>query len=140
LLPEPLERFMIEAIARFVINNPAQFALVKSPVESFQSLQFLNDRFGHPTMATSRDQLDMIGEQAKHTLLLKASCELADRVGMEMRLLRPLRRGALCQQDRANDLIASLNRIVKAQWQLVEVRQLFHGRLLPCGCPRPAWS
>ena len=130
---------MIEPIARFVRDNPPQFPIVKAPVQAFEALQFLHGRFGHPTTAPPRAHLDMGGEEAKHPLLLKASFELADRVGMEMRVCRPLCRGALVQQDWANDLIASLNRIVKAQWQLGEVWQLFHGRLLPCGCPRPAW-
>jgi hypothetical protein len=57
----------------------------------------------------------MCRKEAQHPLLLKASFELADRVGMEMRVGRPLRRGAFVQEERANDLIASLNRITKAQ-------------------------
>jgi hypothetical protein len=131
---------MIELIARFVRDNPTQFPRVKAPVQAFEALQFLHGRFGHPTTAPPCAHLDMGGEEAKHPLLLKASFELADRVGMEMRVCRPLCRGALVSQDRANDLIASLNRIVKAQWQLVKVRQLFHGRLLPYGGPSPACS
>ena len=62
---------------------------------------------------------------------LQASFELANCVGMEMRVRHPLCGGAFLQQDRANDLIASLNRITKAQLKLVKGRQLFHGRLLP---------
>lgn len=138
LLPEAFDGFMIELVARFVIKNPTQFSIVKAPVQAFEALQFLNDRFGYLTPAPPCAYFDVRGEEAQHSLLLKASFELADRVGMEMRVGRPLCGGAFLQQDRANDLIASLNRIAKAQLQLVEVRQLFHGRVLPCEYLGPA--
>src|SRR2546427_6104129 len=117
---------MIELPDRLVIDNPTQFSIVKARVQAFEALQFLNGRFGHLPPAPPCAYFDMRGEEAKHPLLLKASFELADRVGMEMRVGRPLCCGAFIQQDRAKDLIASLNRIAKAKWQLVELRQLLH--------------
>jgi len=122
VLPEAFDGFMIELVARFVIDNPAQFPIMKAPLQAFQALQFLHSRCGHLTTAPPRAHVDMRGEEAKHPLLLNASLELANRVGVQMRVCRPLRRGAFVQQDRANDFIASLNRIAKAQLQLVEVR------------------
>ncbi len=129
---------MSEPIPRFVRDNPSQFPIVKASVQTFEAWQFLPGCFGPLTTAPPRAHLDMGGEEAQPPLLLQAAFELADRVGMEMWVGRPLGRGALVQPNRANEFIASLNRIVKAQWQLVEVRQLFHGQVLPCGCPGPA--
>jgi hypothetical protein len=97
VLPEPFDGFMIEPIARFVRDNPPQFPVVKAPVQAFEALQLLNGRFRHLTTAPSRAHFDMGGEEAKHPLLFKTSFELADRVGMEMRVCRPLGRGALVQ-------------------------------------------
>gem|GEM_PF-3555121 len=139
-LPEPFASCMIEPIARFLRDNPPQFPRVKAPVQACEALQLLHGRFRHLTTAPSRAHCDMGGEEAKHPLLFTASCERADRVGMEIRVCRPLGRGARVQEDRANDLIASLHWVVKASWQLVAVRQLFHGRLLPYGGPGPACS
>ena len=40
MLPEPFDGFMIEPIARFVIDNPTQFPIVKAPVQTFEALAF----------------------------------------------------------------------------------------------------
>ena len=133
MLPEPFDGFMIEAVARFAIDNPPQCPIVKAPVQALQTLPFLHGRGRYLTPALPRAHCDMWRKEAQHPLLRKASFALADRVGREMRVGRPLRRGAVVQEERANDLIASLNRITKAQLELVKGRQLFHGRLLPCG-------
>ena len=97
MLPEPFDGFMIEAVARFAIANPPQFSIVKAPVQAFQTLQFLHGRGRHLPPALPRAHFDMRRKEAQHPLLLKASFELADRVGMEMRVGRPLRRGAFVQ-------------------------------------------
>ena len=110
------------AVARFVIDNSTQFSIVKALIQALEALQFLNGCCGYLPPPPPGAYCNMRGEEAKHPLLLKASFELANGVGMEMRVRRPLCGGAFLQQDRANDLIASLNRIAKAQLQLVEVR------------------
>ena len=78
-----------------LIDNPPQFPIVKAPVQAVEALELLNGCFRHLTTAPPRAHFDMGGEEAKHPLLFKASFELADRVGMEMRVCRPLGRGAL---------------------------------------------
>ena len=97
LLPEPFDGFMIEPIARFIIDNPLQFPIMKAPVQAFEALQLLHGRFRQLTTAPPRAHFDMGGEEAKHPLPFKTSFELADGVGMEMRVGRPLCRGALVQ-------------------------------------------
>ena len=123
---------MIELVTRFVLDNPPQFPIVKAVIEAFQALQFLHGRGGHLTTALPRAYCNMRGEEAQHPLWLKASFELPDRIRMELRVGRPLRRSAFIQQDWANDFITSLHWITKAALQLVGGWQLFHGRLLPC--------
>ena len=136
--PEPLDGCMIEPIARFLRDHPPQFPRVKAPGQACEALQLLNGRFRPLTTAPSWAHVDMGGEEATHPLRCNTSCALADRVGMEMRVCGSLGRGALVQEDRANDLIASWHWVVKASWQWVAVRQRFHRRVLPYGGPGPA--
>jgi len=70
---------------------------MKAPGQAFEALQLLHGRFRQLTTAPPRAHFDMGGEEAKHPLPFKASFELADGVGMEMRVGRPLCRGALVQ-------------------------------------------
>ena len=136
--PEPLDGCMIEPIARFLRDHPPQCPRVKAPGQACEALQLLNGRFRPLTTAPSWAHVDMGGEEATHPLRCNTSCALADRVGMARRVCRPLGRGALVQEDRANDLIASWHWVVKASWQWVAVRQRFHRRVLPYGGPGPA--
>ena len=79
-------------------------------------LKFLHDRIGDPTTATGRNDLDGVGYQTEHALLLKASFEGADRFRMCVGFLRPLSGGAILQEhQRADDLIAPLNRIAESR-------------------------
>ena len=103
-LPEPFDGFMIEAVARFARDHPPQFSIVQAPVQAFQTLQFLHGRGRDLPPALPRAHCDMGRKEAQHPRLRKASFELAERVGMERRVGRPLRRGACVHEERANDL------------------------------------
>ena len=124
LLPEPFNGVVTDTIFQFIIDDPHEFPIRKPVVKAFESLEFLPHGVGHPGTGPRRDDLDGVGEQAEHALLLKASFEGADRFRVRVGFLRPLGGSAIVEEEqRTNDFITSLNRVAEALLQLVKIRQ-----------------
>ena len=132
VLPEPFDRFVVNAIVHLVPNNPGQFAIPKSVVEGFEARQFLHDGFGDRLAPAWPDDLRVLGKQSQSALLPKAAGEVAHRFGMGVRFLGSLRRGAIFHEDHwANQLIAPLDMIDKAELELVKIGMASIGVALP---------
>src|SRR5688572_21409896 len=135
-MPEFFDGFVTDAVACSRLHDATQLERLKAIVEAFESLEFEHDGVRHAALATRGDDLDMVGQQADHALLLKASFEHADRFRMAMGFLGPLGRTATGpEQQRAHDLIAPLYGIAKVGLELVKIQQWLHGWVLPCRAP-----
>jgi len=96
------------------------------------ALQPLHASLGHASLATGRDHLDRVGEQAEDALLLKASFERSDGFGVGLSFLGALNgRAVLKKHQRADDLIASLDRIAKVAFETVKIELWLHPSFLP---------
>ena len=98
LMPEPFDRVVTEAVFQFIIDDPHEFPIGKPVVKTFEALEFLHHGVGHPGTGPCRDDLDGVGEQAEHALLLKTAFEGADRFRMRVRFLCPLGSGAIVEE------------------------------------------
>jgi hypothetical protein len=124
LLPEPFDRVVTDAVCQCIRDDPHAFPIRQPVVKAFESLEFLHHGVGHPGTGPCRDALDGVGEHAAHTLRLKTAFEGADRFRMRVRFLCPLGGGAIVEEhQRADDVIAPLNRVAEELLQLVTIRQ-----------------
>jgi hypothetical protein len=73
LLPEHLDRFVINALAQLIKDDPGQFTIPKPRVEPFEPSDFLDHGLWHPSTSAWGDHLDGGREQAQHPLLLEAT-------------------------------------------------------------------
>jgi hypothetical protein len=95
-------------------EDPGQFPVPKTVIESFEALEFLDDLVRHPPPAADREDLERLREQAQQALRLKAALEGADRFGMGVGFLGPLAGGTLLQEDQwADEFIALLHHVVE---------------------------
>ena len=82
----------------------------------------MHDRVGHPELAARWADLQGVGHEPEHALLLKTAFEAAHRFWMGPGFLRPLRRGALrTEEQRADEFIPILRGIEQAQLGIVRV-------------------
>jgi hypothetical protein len=102
-------------------NDAGEFAAPETLVEAFEPLEFMHDRVRHPELAMGRGDVQGVGHEPEHTLLLKAAFEAAHRFRMGPGFLRPLRRATIGkEQQRADEFIPILRGVDK--WQLGVVR------------------
>ena len=90
-------------------NDPGEFAGPETRLEPFEALEFVHDRVRHPEPAAGRADLQGVGQEPEHTLLVKTAFEAAHRFWMGAGFLRALRRGAFRdEQQRADEFITIL--------------------------------
>ena len=127
-------------------RDPGQFPVPKAVIESFESLEFLDDLVRDPPPPAYWEDLERLREQAQHALRLKAALEGADRFGVGVGFLGPLAGGTLLQEDQwADEFIALLHYVVEGA---VGGCQRLHiaPQRRPPGCgpggerPEAAWS
>jgi hypothetical protein len=117
-------------------EDPRQFAVPEAVIESFESLEFLDDLVRYPPLATDRKDLERRREQAQHALCLKAAREGADRFGVGVGFLGPLAGGPLLQEDQwADEFIALLHHVVEGQLGVVNVCTSHHSGGLLAAAP-----
>ena len=113
-------------------EEPGQCSIPEAVIESFESLEFLDDLVRSPPLATDREDLERLREQAQHALCLKAALEGADRFGVGVGFLGPRAGGPLLQEDQwADEFIALLQHVVEGQLGGVNVRISHHSGGLP---------
>ena len=115
LLPELLDRLIINGLSRLDQQDPGDFAVVEPVIEGFQPINLLphglRDRAGPPP----GHNLNIRGEEAPHALVPETTLEGAHRVWMGLRFLRPLLGRAIGKQHQGPDhLLAPLCLIHKA--------------------------
>jgi hypothetical protein len=79
-------------------EDPGQFPGPKAVIESFESLELLDDLVRYPPPAADWEDLECRREQAQHALRLKAALEGADRFRVGVGFLGPLAGGTLLQE------------------------------------------
>jgi len=120
--PKASRRLAGEAIHRGMKNDPGEFAEPEPRVEAFESLEFVYDRVRHPELPMGRVDVQGVGHEPEHPLLLKATFEAAHRFRMGPGFLGPLRRGLLgTEQQRADEFIPILRGIEKRQLGVVRI-------------------
>src|SRR2546430_11071482 len=73
LLPQPFNRFVVNAIVHLVPNNPGQFAIPKSIIQGFEARQFLHHGFGDRLAPAWPDELRGLREKPHSALLSQAA-------------------------------------------------------------------
>ena len=118
-------------------KDSGEFAGAEPCIEPFEPLECVPDRVGHPKLAARREDLQGVGHEPEHALLVKTACEAAHRFRMGPGFLRPLRRGALWTEEQRADEFIPLLRGVDT-WQKGGVRLRIRSRQgsLPA-TPRP---
>jgi hypothetical protein len=117
-------------------EDPGQFPVPKAVIESFESLEFLDDLVRHPPPAADWEDLERLREQAQHALRLKAALESADRFRVGVGFLGPLAGGTLLQEPQwAEEFITLLHHVVEGQLGVVNVCTSHHSGGLPAAAP-----
>src|SRR5437899_3344224 len=71
LLPEPFDGVVPNAVGQCIIDDPAPFPIRQPVVKAFEACEFLYHGVRHPVTGTRWENLDRVGEQTEHALLLK---------------------------------------------------------------------
>ena len=138
LLPEPLRRRGLQAVATLVEDHPDDFPILKAVVEGFEPGDLLPHRLGHPAGAVLGSDRDIGRQQPQHAFLAEAAQAGPHRVGVRVRVLRPLDRRALGKQhEGADQFVAPLDLIHKVELQLRTIPCRFHGCSLPPAALEP---
>jgi hypothetical protein len=117
-------------------EEPGQFPVSKAIIESFESLEFLDNLVRYPPPPADREDLERFREQAQHALRLKTAFEGADRFGVGVGCLGPLASGTVLQEDQwADEFIALLHDVVAGQLGGVNVCTSHHSGGLPAAAP-----
>jgi len=135
-MPELFDAMVAHPAGAGMKEDPGQFPVPKAVIESFESLEFLDDLVRHPPPPADREDLERLREQAQHALRLKAALEGADRFGVGVGFLGPLAGGTLLQEDQwADEFIALLHYVVEGQLGVVNVCMSHHSGGLPAAAP-----
>ena len=136
VLPEFLDRLVVNALVAFVMDDPSQLAILEPVTERFESGHFCDHLFGHVSAPAGGDHLRLVRQEPEHALLLEAPRESTHRIRVEVRFLGPLGGSGVCKEDQGADhFIAPLDMIDKVQLELSKIPQWFH----QCVSLRPAW-
>jgi hypothetical protein len=129
LLPELLDRVVMDGVAEGEEQDAGEFAVMKAGIERFEPVNLPADGIWDPCGAASGSYFEGCGHQSQHPLPLEAALEGADGVRMGLRFLGPLLGRAIRKEHQGTDhLIAPLNLIDEAQLQLRKRRCWFHNR------------
>jgi len=132
LVPELFDAMVAHPAGAGMKEEPGQCSIPEAVIESFESLEFLDDLVRYPPLATDREDLERLREQAQQALCLKAALEGADRFGVGVGFLGPRAGGPLLQEDQwADEFIALLQHVVEGQLGGVNVRISHHSGGLP---------
>jgi hypothetical protein len=135
-MPELFEAMVAHPAGAGMKEDPGQFPVPKVVIESFESLEFLDDLVRHPPPPAYREDLECLREQAQHALRLKAALEGADRFGVSVGFLGPRAGGTLLQEAQwADEFIALLHSVVEGQLGVVNVCTSHHSGGLPAAAP-----
>ena len=135
-VPEAVRRLTSHAMHGGMKNDSSEFAGAESCIEPFEPLEFVHDRVGHPKLAARREDLQGVGHEPEHALLVKTAFEAAHRFRMGPGFLRSLRRGALrIEEQGADEFIALLGGVAKRQLGVVRFHMRSHYGSLPAGVP-----
>ena len=127
LVPQLLDRVVMDGVAEGEEQDAGEFAVMKAGVERFEPVNLLADGIGNPCGSAAGRHLEVRGHQPQHALPVEAALEGADGVRMGLRFLGPLRGRPIGKQhERADHLIAPLDLIDEAQLQLRKRRGRFH--------------
>jgi hypothetical protein len=137
LLPVVLHRTVVETIPKRAKQETGEFPVMKAWVEGFEACNLLAYRLGDAVGLVMRAHVGLRPSQSQHPLGLELLQQGAHGLGVGVRGLRPLGRGALVEEDKgANQFIAPLDRIDKVWLQLATIaRGIPHGFLpghAPC--------
>jgi len=101
-------------------------------VEGFEACEFFHDGFWDLLPPARTEESRVLGEEAEHPMLPKASCQIAHGFGVHLGFLGPLRGGAIAKEhQRPNHLIPPLDVIDKVQLELGKIGQGVHQRFSP---------
>jgi hypothetical protein len=96
-------------------------------IEGLEAIEVLPYSVRNGTRPPPVYHLDIPREESRHALLPEAALEGAHRIGVRLRFLGPLGRGAIGEQHEGpSDLVAPLYLIDKPQLQLRKLRGRFH--------------
>ena len=131
-MPELLDAMVAHPAGAGMKEDSGQFPVPKAVIESFESLEFLDDLVRHPPPAADWEDLERLREQAQHALRLKAALEGADRFRVGVGFLGPLAGGTLLQEHQwADEFITLLHHVVEGQLGVVNVCTSHHSGGLP---------
>src|SRR5215471_1249958 len=127
LLPEPLGGLVVNVFAKLIKDDADKFPRMEPCIERFEAGNLLGDRRGDARRFLFGDDLDIVQEQAEHTLVLEAPPELAHGFWVGLRFVGALPGRTVFKEDQGTDeFIAPLDLIDKAQLQLRKVTDRFH--------------
>jgi hypothetical protein len=139
LLPEPLRRLGMQAVAARVEDKPDDFPILQVVVEGFAPGHVLLDGLRHSAGAGAGSDRDSGGQQPPHALLAEATQEGPHRVGGRVRVLSALGGGAFgTQYERAAQFVAPLDLVHTLELALRKIPRWFHAcslLLAPLGPP-----
>jgi hypothetical protein len=131
-VPELFDGVVADAAGAGMKDDPGQLPVPEAVVEAFEPLEFLDHLGGDAPAAAYREDRERPREQAQYALRVKAALEGADRFGVGVGFLGPLAGGPILPEDqRADELIALLDHVMKGQLGVGTVRMLPHSGDLP---------
>jgi hypothetical protein len=109
-------RLIIDVRLEFVGQEPRQFPIMKAGVERFQPVHLLAHGLWDTRRPLLAAQAAAARQEPRHALLAEPAPQRADSIGVRLRFVRALSGGPIAKEHkRANDLIAPLHGIDKAQ-------------------------
>src|SRR5438132_13164954 len=80
LLPEFLDRLVVNAVVALVMDNPGQFAILELSIEGFESGHLCHHLCGHVSALAWGDNLRLVRQEPEHAVLLEAPRESTHRL------------------------------------------------------------
>ena len=135
-VPEALRRLPSHAMHGGMKNDPSQCAGAETRIESFEPLEFVHHGVRHPELAARGADVQGVGHEAEHALLVKKAFEATHGFRMGPGFLRPLRRRALrVKEQRADEFIPLLGGVAERELEIVRLCMRSHHGSLPAGAP-----
>ena len=132
LLPEFFDGLIIKVLVAGVLNDPGQFSIPESLIETFEPCEFLHHDDGDRLAPVGPGDLRRFGKQSERALALEAPRQFAHGFRVRVRFRGPLGGGPVVKEDeRTNHFIAPLDVIDKAELKLVKSRPRVHQRVSP---------
>jgi hypothetical protein len=90
LLPEFLDRLVINALVAFVMDNASKLAIPESVIESFEAVYLCHNLCAHMAASAWCHQCRLVREKPAHAVLLEAPREATHCIGVKVRFLGPV--------------------------------------------------